>query len=139
VNATDKNRHLALTLERRLGGWVTDADAAILRRASMTLTRWAELECGNGNGNVAWAIERDENGEGPPYMVQHVYRRDGSGGATVTRTRIPDREAGALRRVAELCERRGWYFFHQTDPRGAPLYISTEPLTDANYTSGVAV
>jgi len=139
MNATDKNRLLALTLERRLGGRVTDADAAILRRASMTLTRWAELECGDSNDYAAWAIERDENGEGPPYMVQQVYRRDGSGGVTVTRTRIPDREAGALRRVAELCKARGWYFFHQTDPRGAPLYISTEPLTDANYTNGVAV
>jgi len=134
MNATDKNRLLALTLERRLGGLVTPSEAAILRRASMTLTRWAELECGNSNDYAAWAIERDDNGEGPPYMV-----RRWKGGATVTRTRIPDREAGALRRVAELCKARGWYFFHQTDPRGAPLYISTEPLTDANYTSGVAV
>jgi len=134
MNATDKNRQLALTLERRMGGWVTDADAAILRRASMMLTRWAEAQCGDSTPYGGRVIERDET-TGVPYRMHYPH----DPALPVTRTRIPDREATALRRVVELCERKGWYFFHQTDPRGAPLYISTEPLTAQNYTNGVAV
>src|SRR3990167_2176977 len=97
-----------------------------LRRAQMTLQRWAELECGDGNNYGSWAIERDENSTGnEPYMVRHHYRH-GNGVDTVTRTRIPDREAGALRRIAAICKAHGLYFYHQTDPRGCALYVSTE-------------
>lgn len=67
-----------------------------------------------------------------PHFVR--YAHDGQ----VTRTRIPDREAGALRRVANVCKRNGLHFFHQTDPRGCALYVSNEPLTATNYTHGVA-
>ena len=108
-----------------------------LRRAQLTLQRWAELECGDGNDYGSWAIERDENGEGAPYMVHHHYRH-GNGKDTVSRTRIADREAGALRRVRHICAYHKLDFFHQTDPRGCALYVSNERLTDSNYTKGVA-
>lgn len=139
MSAHDKNRLLALELERRFKQLVTTADAAILRRAAATLHRWAELECGDGNDYASWAIERDD-ATFAPFMTTHVYNHRPEGRiSTTTRTRIPDREAGALKRVAALCAARGWSFFHQTDPRGAALYVSTEPLTDSNYTDGMAV
>lgn len=47
-----------------------------LRRISMTLRRWFELECGNSNDYGSWAIERDDNGDGPPFMVHHHYSRE---------------------------------------------------------------
>lgn len=114
-------------------------DANTLRRAEIALGRWGELECGDSNTYNAWAIERgdDGTGEGVPYMVTHHYRH-GNGKDTVTRRRIPDREAGALRRVADVCKRNGLYFFHQTDPRGCSLYVSNEPLPDNNYSRGVS-
>jgi hypothetical protein len=102
------------------------------------LHRWGELECGNGNNYGSWAIERDENGEGAPFMVHHHYRH-GNGKDWTSRIKIADREAGALRRVAEICKRHGLHFYHQTDPRGCALYVSNEPLPDHNYTHGVAV
>lgn len=105
--------------------------ANILRRADLTLTRWAEGECGNGNDRASWCIERDEK-TGKPYHV--VYPHSGAS----RRYPIADREAGALRRVASLCKELGLYFFHQTDPRGAALWVSNEPLNDQNYTRGVA-
>lgn len=100
-----------------------------LRRISMTLRRWHELECGDGNEYGSWAIERDDNGDGPPYMVHHHYRH-GQGKDTVTRTRIPDREKGAKKRLLSiinaLAARKGVCnvnAYIQTDPRGAALYI----------------
>lgn len=125
----------------------TRAEAEQLRRISMTLHRWHELECGDSNTYGSWAIERDDNGDGPPYMVHHHYRH-GQGQDTTTRTRVADREAGARKRLAAILEARndralaaiplselrreqrkgGTGFapltaYVQTDPRGAALYI----------------
>ncbi len=99
----------------------TLAEAAQLRRISMTLHRWSEHEC---NG----VIERNEDDGNRPYWSNpntgkhYVYR-------------VPDREAGAMRRLEAIVARRnrdavtpgsshtalGYYV--QGDPRGASLYI----------------
>ena len=104
----------------------------MLRRAQMTLHRWAEMECGDGNDYASWSIERDEE-TGIPYRC--VYPHDGE----MRKYRTPDRERGALKRVAEICAAAGIYFYHQGDPRGCSLYVSSEPITDSDYTRGVAV
>ena len=106
-------------------------DANTLRRAEMTLQSWGEQECGDGNDHCSWSIERDEQ-TGVPYRC--VYPHTG----TMRRTRIADREKGALRRIAEVCQRNGFQYFHQTDPRGCALYVSDKPLPSNNYTHGVA-
>lgn len=90
-------------------------DAFALRRIAMTLHRWHELECGDGNNWASWAIER-ENGR--PFMV--TYPHNGND----RRSPIADREAGALRRLVAIMARYpslGYYV--QGDPRGAALYI----------------
>lgn len=121
-----KDREIA----RRLG---IPVDAArTLRRAELVLHRWAELECGDGNDWASWSIERDEV-TGKPYRTLYPHRGESS------RTLIADREAGALRRVRAVCEVLGLHFYHQGDPRGCALYVSREPLTDSDYTRGVAV
>ena len=126
MTATAKNQLLAL----RLG--ISEYDAEILRRASMTLQHWAEQECGGGNDYASWAIERDEQ-TGQPFMARYPHN------GTATRTRIADRETGALRRVKAVCLANSLFFYHQTDPRGCALYVSREPLTDTDYPKGVAV
>jgi hypothetical protein len=118
-------------LERR-GIEITFADAQTLRRAQLTLHRWAELECGDGNDYASWAIERDDE-TGVPYMVTYPHRGE------PRRHRIADRETGALRRVAAVCNKYGLHFYHQGDPRGCALRIDTEPMTDSDYTHGVCV
>ena len=132
MTARDQDRLLALTLEKRLGQLITPNEANTLRRASLTLHRWAELECGDGNDYASWAIERDETTD-LPYMVRHPHSSN-----TATRTKIADREKGALRRVAAFCQSKGLYFYHQTDPRGCALYVGAEPLNGNAYTAGVA-
>lgn len=113
-------------------GIALDFDSAnTLRRAQLTLHRWAELECGDGNDYCSWAIERDEQ-TNRPYMCRYPHT------GKMTRYRIADREAGALRRVANICAQVGAHFYHQTDPRGCALYISKEPLDDSNYSRGLA-
>ena len=107
-------------------------EANTLRRAQLTLHRWGEAECGDGNDYASFSIERDEV-SGLPYRC--IYPHDGK----MRRYRIADREAGALRRIAAICSKQAIYFFHQTDPRGCALYISSEPLTDSNYNRGVAI
>jgi len=94
-----------------------------LRRISMTLRRWHELECGNGDDHADWAIERDQDGDGPPFMVTHIHPRKGNP-ARIIRTRIADRETGAQKRLAKILESKpGLSAYIQGDPRGAALYI----------------
>lgn len=107
-------------------------DAETLFRAERVLQRWAELECGDGNDFASWSIERDED-TGVPYLV--TYPHTGKS----YRSKIADRERGALRRIAALCAARGLHFYHQSDPRGCALYVSREPLCDNDYNRGVAM
>lgn len=142
---TQKERYEVLHRLDRLG--VSYEDAQALRRIAMTLHRWFELECGDGNEWGSWAIERDENGEGVPYMVHHHYRH-GQGKDYTTKRQIPDRETGARKRLALiLAKYPSLHAYVQTDPRGAALYILTaeqiarydnRPL-DQIYNHGVAV
>lgn len=123
----------------------TYGESETLRRAQMTLHRWDEQECGDGNDWASWAIERDET-TGKPFRC--VYPHQGRS----TRTPIADREAGALRRVEAVIRARNIRFnnekplawYHQGDCRGCALYIlraSDVPAgesMDAYYTRGFA-
>lgn len=108
-------------------------DTAVqLRRISMTLHRWHELECGVGNGGV----ERDET-TGKTYWYNAMTGR---------RTPTPDRETGALRRLAAIMTKYPHLMFYvQGDPRGAALYIIPkdklgDKAPDSYYSScGIAV
>lgn len=108
------------------------ADANALRRAQITLHRWAEMECGDSNDHMSWSIERDEKTNLPYFCVYPHHD------AESTRRRIPDKERGALIRVSNICKANGLHFYHQTDPRGCALYIAKEPLPENDYTRGLA-
>jgi hypothetical protein len=109
-------------------------EADQLRRIEMTLHRWAEREC---NGD----IERDgDDSNGRPFASHAAW-----GGMRLA-YRIPDRERGALRRLAVLmAHHRGWLAFHQGDPRGCALYlvkrsdIPKDEDIDRYYIRGIAV
>ena len=122
-------------------------EARALRRISLTLRRWHELECGIDGG----AIERD------PITDKPLWRSQYTGAARP----IADRERGALRRLGTIIGHRntriwaasGAHAVHevavhpyiQTDPRGAALYIlrpgdvpsGADPAS--YYTRGVCV
>jgi hypothetical protein len=110
----------------------TPDEAERLRRISMALQRWHELECGTDQG----CIERDgENGDGKPFMTYET------GNGKRGRYAIPDRERGAHKRLAAIMGQRNGRpaiengrlnaapsigklsSYVQTDPRGAALYI----------------
>jgi hypothetical protein len=121
---------------------IAHSHAVQLRRISMTLNRWFELECGDGNNYASWSIVRgkkikgifeyDDNGR--PYLETHPH--DSSKTAY---TPISDRERGAMKRLnAIMANYPNLEAYVQTDPRGASLYIGTG-LTDSNYSHGVAV
>jgi hypothetical protein len=135
-------------------------DAAALRRISMTLHRWHELECGDSNDYASWCITRgwkDKTGshatrrfvhddDGTPFLERHVHSENGA-----RYEAIPDRERGALKRLAKILARYpGFRSYVQGDPRGCALYILRPgDLTDgtatgrvdpsAVYTRGIAV
>ena len=136
-----------IALSRRLEALgINMADQNALRLIELTLSRWSEQECGDEYGN---AIGRDE-ATGAPYRT--FERGDGSRG----RYRIPDRERGALRRLAAIMGKYPalWYY-HQGDPRGCALYVGRwadmpsgdkvlpvaeeREQLDQYYTRGVAV
>jgi hypothetical protein len=126
MTAYEKSREIA----RRLS--IPIEAASTLRRAELVLHRWSEQECGDGNDYASWAIERDET-TGKPFRATYPHRGESY------RVAIADREAGALRRVRQVCEAHGLHYYHQGDPRGCALYVAREPLNDTNYTSGTAV
>jgi hypothetical protein len=132
----------------------TASEAESLRRISMALRRWHELECGIDSG----CIERDEK-TGRPY-----WRTVGYSGC---RWPMADREAGALRRLNVILKnvnaRRPYLSrpvrdglpnggemkllqtYIQTDPRGAALYIlrpgdvPAGASADSYYSRGLCV
>lgn len=115
-----------------------------LRRISMTLQRWHELECGTGEGQVTRSIERDgENGDGKPFLrIQYPSRN----GYVDRRYPTPDRETGARKRLARIMSNYPTLqAYVQGDPRGAALYIlrpgDVPKGQDANsyYTRGIVV
>lgn len=99
-------------------------EAEQLRRISMTLHRWHELECGIDHG----CVERDEQ-TGRTFWLSSLTGR---------RSPIADRETGALRRLSAIITARNARSAYpegsdlptlavstyiQTDPRGCALYI----------------
>ncbi len=92
---------------------ITRADAESLRRISMTLHRWHELECGVDNG----CIEREESDPdgGRPFWRYSDGRRSAF---------MADREHGAKTRLASIMARYPTLSAYiQGDPRGCALYI----------------
>jgi len=116
------------------------SDAETLRRVSMTLHRWHELECGTSNG----AIERDEK-TGVPYWYNANSRYLAANDPRAY-SRVADREAGALKRLAKvMAAHPALQSYVQGDPRGAALYILRAgdvpegQSADAYYSRGVVV
>lgn len=104
------NKQTVHMLDALRGAGISADDALALRRISMTLHRWHELECGTGTGHV----ERDET-TGRTYWCSA--RID-------SRSPTPDRETGALKRLAAIMARYpDLTAYVQGDPRGASLYI----------------
>lgn len=129
LNMLDQLRSTGISLD----------DAMALRRISMTLHRWHELECGDGNDYASWSIERDEETNKPYFCT---YPHDGK----MRRSSVADREAGALKRLAKIMVRYpALSTYIQTDPRGASLYILRPgdvpegEDADAYYSRGLAV
>lgn len=160
------NKQTLAMIERLKGLGISSDDALALRRISMTLHRWHELECGDSNEHGSWCIVRghapkrefyrdpetqrgmwrdvgsfvyDDNGA--PYMERHFHRENGP-----RYNRIPDRERGALKRLVKIIKRYpALASYVQGDPRGAALYVIPwrdvpEGRTlDTCYSSGVAI
>ena len=123
---------------KRLG--ITEADARALRRISLTLRRWYELECGDGHGH----IERDEHTGKPRYHRDHHSDEDPHDPRAWSY--IADRETGAKVRLRTIMARYPHLSpYVQTDPRGASLYLLTDrqrvagqPI-DNHYSNGLAI
>ena len=126
----------------------TTEEAYKLRRISMTLQRWHELECGNDHG----CIERDD-ATGKPFWLNAT---------SMKRFPVADRETGAKKRLAKIVDacnkarlthmtddkmtpQEGLRYYIQGDPRGAALYIirpgdiPAGQTADSCYSRGICV
>lgn len=136
---TTKQRNYLALMDRLRGMGFSLEECEALRRIQMTLHRWCELECGDGNDYASWSIERDETTDKPHRCV---YPHNGP----MRRTAVADREKGALKRLAAIMAGHPDLVSHyQTDCRGCALYIirksdipAGRPL-DSCYTVGLAV
>ena len=122
---------------------IAHTDAIALRRISITLHRWHELECGSSDDYKSYCLVRgdfkkaperraprqpdgsrwpkefvyDDNGR--PHMETHYHDRNAA-----EYYRVGDRERGALKRLAAIMARYpGFTSYVQGDPRGCALYI----------------
>lgn len=136
---TQKDRYEVLGRLERAGIAYDDRDK--LRRIALTLHRWHELECGDGNGH----IERDEKTGIPRYHNdRHSYLDPMDPRAWC---QVPDREAGALKRLKAIMKRysRRFHAYVQGDPRGASLYLVRRKdvpkgaSIDSYYNNGIAI
>jgi hypothetical protein len=112
---------------------ISYVDALELRKCSIQLHTWFELECGNDYG----CIERDET-------TGKAYWRSSNG--TLHKHVLADREKGAQKRIAKVMARYPHLqAYVQGDPRGASLYILRPgdvpegQDVDAYYNRGIAV
>jgi len=130
----NRNRLMTYTARACALGITLD-DARALLRASRTLSRWAELECGTDRGH----IERDEATGKPRFVAA------GHSGTACRGYAVRDMEAGAIRRVDRIVGKYPdllWY--HQTDPRGCAVYVLRRAEVDGQdvhqvYHRGLAV
>ena len=138
MSTTAKERDEVMARLARIG--IAHEDARALRRISMTLHRWFELECGDGQGH----IERDETTGKPRYhRDNHSYLDPHDPRAWSC---IADRETGANVRLSKIMARYPHLTpYVQTDPRGASLYLLTErqrvtgqPIEN-HYSNGTAI
>lgn len=122
-----KNRRLAVQAEHELMVMgFTPAEAETLRRAAVTMHRWHEQECGDGNSWASWAIEWDDE-TGIPYRCTYPHQ------GPSRRERIADRYTPARERAEAIAKAHGMSVRVQSDPRGLPLY-----LVDGQREHGVA-
>ncbi len=102
-----------------------------LLRIERTLSKWGEHEC---NGT----IQRDDKTNVPYWYWENAMGEHRKG------SRAPDREAGALKRLAAIMSNYpALIAYHQGDPRGCALYIceratTPEPI-DSYYSRGLAL
>ena len=123
MSTTAKDLHFVLSRLFELG--IPYDDAQKLRRISMTLRRWFELECGDSDNYKSWSIERDEATD-RPFMVIHPH--NAPNWPKIMRNPVADREKGARKRLAAIMARYPkLYAYIQTDPRGVALYIINMP------------
>lgn len=126
------NKDTIYMLETLKSAGITLEDALKLRRISMTLRRWFELECGIDNG----CIERDDVTDKPYWLSSFNGKRFPTA----------DREKGALKRLSLIMARYPTLkAYVQGDPRGASLFIIRPGdvpdgcSADAYYSRGIAV
>lgn len=120
-------------------------DALALRRISLTLRRWHELECGAGSGTTTVTVEREGGEEdGKPFLV--VRSPKAGGGLHEFRYPTSDRERGARKRLAAIMARYpGLVSYVQGDPRGCAVYLIRKgdipegACLSSFYSRGVAV
>lgn len=123
------NKQESVTMARLIGAGFSYDDANKIRLIEKTLHRWAEAEC---NGE----IERNEQTQKPVRVIEWE-----SGRKTYP---TADRETGAIKRLEKiLTQYPEWTYYHQTDPRGAALYMIrkadvVQPL-ESNYSRGIAI
>lgn len=126
------NRNTLAMIERLRDTGISLTDALALRRISMTLHRWHELECGDSDG----CIERDDVTDKPFWRSAHTGKR----------WPIPDREVGAQKRLYAIMRRYPTLrAYVQGDPRGEALYILRPgdipegAHAESYYSRGIAV
>jgi hypothetical protein len=110
---------------------LSQAECDQLRRDSMRLSRWGEMECNHD-------VQRDET---TGKVTIRYARYDGS----ISKPQvIADRETPAIKRCEAIAKAHGLVFYHQGDPRGCAVYIGkAEDLRghsiDAAYSNLIAV
>ncbi len=135
--------HKQEVVDRLLKLGISYDDACTLRKISMTLHRWHELECGTSDEYGSWALVRGRwmndvnprqfkhDDEGKPFLERHYHKPP-----KTWYQPYPDKETPAIDRLQGIIARYPHLTYYiQGDPRGASLYI----LTPADVPAGESI
>lgn len=101
---------ITMQMDRCANLGLSHSEHDTLRRASMRLQRWGEMEC---NHDV-------NRGEKTGKVTIRYQRYDGS----ISKPQpVRDMETPAIKRCEAIAKAHGLVFYHQSDPRGAQVYI----------------
>jgi hypothetical protein len=88
------------------------AEWASLKRLAKIIHKWNEDEC---NGAIQWEGDNEE--------IPRRYYLDRYGTYTIPGPIIVDKEKPSLESARKIASKHGLSIYHQTDPRGAALYV----------------
>lgn len=111
---------------------ITISEISEIVTLAIKLNELNELMAGTTHNNADLLVYEKSNGD------YYMSIRDHFTGLSCE-VEIKDPISPIKNKLNELSQKYNIYFYHQTDPKGMPLYVSDKPIDASNYLDAIAV